>query len=86
MTELEEVIIYDAMIAIQENASVIAALVNKVGTDSERNAYKEGMYDPCIKLQCILGKEAIDHGKARHEQMDKELEAFLKIYKNQELN
>ena len=43
------------------------ALANADGTPEARKAYKEGSHAPCIKIQTILGHEAIERGKARHE-------------------
>ena len=77
MTEDEEILLYDAMISIQKNAGAIMALANADGTKEAHKAYKEGVYAPCIKLQTILGHEAIKRGKARHDKISKEAAAYF---------
>jgi hypothetical protein len=66
MDATEEIIVYDAMAALQENSATLAALVNRCGTDREKKAYKSGVYAACIKLQCVLGIEAMKNGSERH--------------------
>lgn len=65
MTETEEILVYNAMRAIQENAEVLAALANADGTPKAREAYKAGVYSPYVKLQMLLGSEAIERGKEK---------------------
>lgn len=77
MTEAEETLVYDAMRAIQENSEIMAALANADGTPKAREAYKSGVYGPCVKLQVILGTEAMERGKARHEKIAKEAVAYF---------
>lgn len=77
MTETEETLVYDAMAAIQENSTIMAALANADGTPKAREAYKAGVYAPCVKLQAVLGSEAMKRGKARHEKIKKEADAYF---------
>lgn len=77
MTELEETLVYDAMIEIQKNSHIIASLVNRIGTDAEKVAYNNGMYAPCVKLQCLLGTEAMNRGEVRHERIKTECAKFM---------
>lgn len=77
MDENDEILVYDAMAAIQKQAATLCELINRVGTDAEKKAYKEGVYVPCIKLQAALGEEAMNRGKARHERIDKEAKEFF---------
>ena len=78
MTETEEILLYDAMVSIQKNAGKIMALANADGTSAARKAYKEGIYAPCIKIQMLLGHEAIERGKARHDKAATELASYRK--------
>jgi hypothetical protein len=77
MTELNEAIVYDALEAIMSNSAALAALVNRAGTDVEKRAYQEGVYAPAIKLQCLLGTEALERGRLRREGQRAEAEAFV---------
>lgn len=77
MTETEETLVYDAMRAIQENSEIMAALANADGTPKARESYKSGVYAPCVKLQVLLGSEAMERGKARHEKIAKEAAAYF---------
>lgn len=72
-----EDMIYDAMISIYQNSGVIAALATRAGTDTEKEAYKRGMYAPCIKLQMILGPEAIERGRVRYAKLKADAEAYF---------
>jgi hypothetical protein len=76
MTELDEALVYDALEATMKNSALLCALVNRAGTDEEKRAYQEGVYAPAIKLQCVLGSEALERGRQRHERMRAEAEAF----------
>ncbi len=77
MTETEEALVYDAMSAMQENSETLAALANADGTPKAREAYKSGVYAPCVKLQILLGSEAMNRGKARHDKISNEAAAFF---------
>ena len=77
MTETEETLVYDAMRAIQENSEIMAALANADGTPKAREAYKSGVYAPCVKLQVVLGSEAMERGKARHDKLSEEAAAYF---------
>ena len=77
MDATEEIIVYDAMAALQENSATLAALVNRCGTDREKKAYKSGVYAACIKLQCVLGIEAMKNGSERHREIQKQAEAYF---------
>lgn len=77
MTETEETLVYDAMRAIQENSEIMAALANADGTPKAREAYKSGVYAPCVKLQVVLGSEAMERGKARHVKISEEAAAYF---------
>ena len=76
MTETEETLVYDAMIEIHEASTILAALVN-LGSAAARKAYKNGVYGPCVKLQLVLGQDALDRGKARHEKIKREADAYF---------
>lgn len=71
-------LIYDAYALIQENSKLLSDLVNEHGGKEHKRAYKSGIYAPAISLQMILGSEAMDRGKARHEKIRKDLEEFFK--------
>lgn len=77
MTEIEEILVYDAMVAIQENSIIMAALAHADGTAKAREAYKSGVYGPGVKLQVLLGSEAMERGKARHAKIAKEAAAYF---------
>lgn len=81
MTEMEEGLIYDAMIAIQNHSKAIVNFINDhpdiMGAKECREAYKEGVYAPCIKLQCLLSEEAMERGKQRHAKIEKECKEYF---------
>lgn len=77
MTETEEILVYDAMRAIWDNAAKIAALANTAGTPEAREAYKSGVYAPCVKLQLLLGSDACDRGAERHRKIAEEAAAYF---------
>jgi hypothetical protein len=77
MTESEEALVYDAMAAIQENSHVIANLANVNGTPEAEKAYKSGVYAPCVKLQVLLGIEAIKRGRDRHEKIKRDADTYF---------
>lgn len=77
MTDIEETLVYDAMRAIHENAPDILTLVRAFGTKHATDAFREGVYVPCVKLQCALGEEALARGKARHEKIKSECAAYF---------
>lgn len=76
--ENDEIIIYDAMVLIRKNAKALKVLVDRCGTSSEKKAYSEGVYVPCIKLQLVLGADALDRGKKRHDKIAFEFADFLR--------
>lgn len=73
MNELEETIIYDTMVAIQQNAEALHDLIKRHGSDKDALAYQDGVYDPCIKLQILLGSDAMERGQERHNNILKEV-------------
>lgn len=75
--DLTETLVYDAMIAIQENSKVLCDLINRVGTDEEKQAFKRGVYAPCIKLQMLLSEEAMLRGKTRYAKIEFDAKAFF---------
>lgn len=77
MTETEETLVYDAMTSLHKASTVLAKLVNLDGTQAARNAYKSGVYGSCVKLQCALGQEALDRGKARHERIKRDAAVYF---------
>jgi len=76
--EINEIIIYDALASIMDNSSILCAFINEHGTEKEKQAYKDGVYAPAIKLQCVLGSEAMERGKKRHEEIKRQAEEFFK--------
>lgn len=78
MTENEETIIYDTMRSIMDNAVIIAALVRADGSKAAKDAYQNGVYSPCIRLQTLLGTEAMERGRLRHERTAREAEEYFK--------
>jgi hypothetical protein len=77
MTELEETLIYDALAEIRSNSVVLCELVNRCGTAAEKDAYKSGVYGPAVKLEVLLGQDALDRGRARHEKIAADCAAFF---------
>jgi hypothetical protein len=75
--ETTETILYDAMAALMKASPILADLVNRCGTIEEKRAYKDGVYAPCTKLQIVLGNEAMDRGRARHEKTWKDAGRFF---------
>ena len=89
MTESEEALVYDAMIAILKHSKTIADFINihtpkqTKGVKDCVKAYKEGVYAPCIKLQCLLGEEAMKRGEGRYAKMERDCKEFFEK-RNQE--
>jgi hypothetical protein len=65
----EEIIIYDAMQAIMDNAKALCDLVNRCGSPEEKRAYRDGVYSPAIKLQVVLGSDGMERGEKRYNEM-----------------
>ena len=90
MTEAEEVMVYDAMIAILKHSKIIANFINTnqtiEGVKECHKAYKEGVYAPCIKLQCLLGEEAMKRGEERYAKMERDCKEFFEKRKQEENN
>ena len=81
MTTEEETLIYDAMREIQENSSILAALANRDGTHAAKEAYKNGVSGPCVKLQMLLSPEAMLSGGNRHDRIKAEAAAYCAAHK-----
>jgi len=77
MTELEETLVYDALAAITKHSGVLCELVKRAGADEQQEAYKAGVYAPAIKLQVILGPDALERGRLRHEKIAADCAAFF---------
>ena len=88
MTEMEEGLIYDAMIAIQKHSKVIADFINDhpdiQGAKECRKAFKHGVYAPCIKLQLLLSEEATEREKQKHAKIEKECKEFFEKRKQEQ--
>lgn len=78
MTEAEEILIYDAMAAIQRHSQALCDFINANGTSEIKEAYKSGVYAPCIKLQMLLTEEAMERGEARHERYRQQSEEYFR--------
>jgi hypothetical protein len=78
MTEEEEVLVYDAMRQIQLNSGPLADLVNEHGSPDQKEAFRHGVYSPAIKLQVVLGAEAMERGKKRWAETEMKCEAFFR--------
>jgi hypothetical protein len=76
MTEQEETLLYDALAAMMDS-KVLCDLVNRCGTEEEKEAYRRCLYAPAVKLQVVLGQEAMNRGKARHERTKAEAAEFF---------
>jgi len=72
-----EAIIYDTMKQMSDNSKLLCDLANEHGTDEQKQAYKEAVYVPVVRFSMILGKEAIERGKARHEEISRQVKACL---------
>jgi len=77
VTNLEETLIYDAWAEIRRHSGVLCELVNRCGDDAQKEAYKGGVYGPAVKLEVLLGQDALDRGKARHEKIAADCAAFF---------
>jgi hypothetical protein len=77
MTELEETLVYDALAAITKHSAVLCELVNRCGDDVQKEAYKGGVYVPAVKLQVLLGHDALERGRKRHEKIAADCAAFF---------
>jgi hypothetical protein len=77
MTELEETLVYDALAAITKHSAILCELVKRAGADEQQEAYKAGVYVPAIKLQVVLGTDALERGRIRHEKIAADCAAFF---------
>ena len=77
MNETEEMILYDAMTAIQRAAKLIVPALNEYGTEEQKEAYKSGVYAVAMKLGIVLGTDAIKRGKDRHLRIEEQVKAFF---------
>jgi hypothetical protein len=76
MTTVEETLVYDALAAMMDS-KVLCDLVNRCGTEEEKEAYRRCLYGPAVKLQVVLGQKAMDRGRARHEKVKKDADEFF---------
>lgn len=81
MTTEEETIIFDALYLMEKHTRAMMALVKYSGSEEGLNAYKDGFYRPCVKLQMALGPEAIERGRRRYEDIQKQADEFFKTEK-----
>lgn len=72
-----EAIIYDTMKQMSDHSKALCDLVNKHGTDEQKQAYKEAVYAPVVRFSLVLGKDAIARHKIRHEEISKQVKACL---------
>lgn len=72
MTFDEEDFIYDCVRKIIDNSDVISDVINKCGNDMQRQAYHEGIHTQVIRLQYIIGHDAVLRGIKRHEKEKKD--------------
>ena len=77
MTQLEETLIYDALAEMRRNSVVLCELVNRYGGDAQKEAYVGGVYAPAMKLEVLLGQDALDRGRKRHEKIEADCAAFF---------
>jgi hypothetical protein len=77
VTQLEETLVYDALAAIRQHSVVLCELVNRCGDDAQKEAYKGGVYGPAVKLEVLLGQDALDRGRKRHEKIAADCAAFF---------
>ena len=77
LPELEEGLIYDAMVQINRRAEEIVKLVNDHGTPDQKQAYKDCIYAVSMKLGMIIGVDGIRRQEARHKEMDRKLQEFI---------
>jgi hypothetical protein len=77
MNELEETIVYDALMCILDNAKTLCDFVNASGTASEKKAYRNGIYSAAIKLQVALGTDGMDRGNVRYNEMKKRIAEYV---------
>lgn len=47
------------------------------GTSEAKEAYKSGVYAPCIKLQIALGEDALARGKERRAELKAKSDAYF---------
>ena len=77
MTEVEETIVFDALFAIETHSEVLRELAQRDHSPAAIAAYRDGVYSVGIKLQVLLGPEAIARGKAQREKIRKEAIEFF---------
>jgi len=51
--------------------------VNRCGGVKEHTAYKGGVYAPAVKLEVLLGPEALERGRKRHEKIAADCAVFF---------
>lgn len=86
MKELDEeweAILYDTYAAMTKHAKPMCELVNDHGTLEQKAAYRDGIYAQSVRLGVFLGQDALDRGKARHEQIEIEVKAAMARYNSE---
>jgi len=63
MTEEAEMMVYDALLGIANNAQTILA---SAGTPEAKQAYTNGVYMPAQMLRVVLDDAAMKRGEDRH--------------------
>ena len=76
MDTVNEDIIYDAMVALQENSKILKDFVNKNGDKKLKQAYQDGIYSPVVALSVALTREIKNRGALRHKKIIEELKLF----------
>jgi hypothetical protein len=77
MNDQESIIVYDTIAMIKESAPTLCKLLNERASESERHAYKSGVYAACIRLDALLTSEQREAQKERHTRMRAELDEYL---------
>ena len=81
----DEILIYDALALMTENSEMLMNLVKLYGEGSAaEKAFVNGVYRPCVKLQMVLGDEALRRGRERHAKIDQECKEFFEKQKQQD--
>ena len=82
MSDAEEAVIYDAISQINGQAEVLVGLLNEHGTDEQKQAYKDCVYAVSMKLAIIIGLDGMKRGEARHAEIRRKIDDFVRTRKD----
>ena len=77
MDTTEQIIIYDTMTAIKEQADVLVPLLQERGTPEQVAAYRSAIYSSVVRLGSLFTQEQRMAHEERHRKIKEDLDAFM---------